>query len=85
MLRNKGLKEEALAWLLKSGEKGQGKTAFLVGQMYENGEGTQKDMSKAIEWYTKSAKNYNNGADARKALERLGQPVPEYGIGKITK
>lgn len=77
MLRNKGLKEEAFVWLIKSGEKGRVKAAFLVGQMYENGEGTEKDMAKAIEWYTKSAKNYHNGADARKALERLGQPVPE--------
>ena len=77
-LREKGLKEEAFAWLLKSGEKGQGWSAFIVGQMYENGEGTPKDMSKAIEWYTKSAKSENlHAKEARQALERLGQPVPE--------
>lgn len=78
LLREKGKKEEALSWLLKSAEKEHGWAAFLVGQMYENGEGTQKDIPKAIEWYTKSANTNSSYADdSRKALKRLGQPVPE--------
>ena len=78
VLREKGQKEEAIKWLQKSGEQGQGWAAYLVGLMYENGEGTQIDMSKAIEWYTKSAKTTNLYAEnARKALRRLGEPVPD--------
>ena len=34
------------------------------------------DVNKAIEWYIKSAKTTNSYEFARKALERLGQPIP---------
>lgn len=78
VLREKGQMEEALKWLQKSGEQGQGWAAYLVGLMYENGEGAQRDRSKAVEWYTKSANTRNLYADnARSALRRLGEPVPD--------
>lgn len=77
VLREKGEYKEALQWLIESGKQGQGWSAYLVGQMYENGEGTEVDMAKAIEWYTKSAKTRNGYAvNARRALRRLGQSVP---------
>lgn len=77
ILREKGEHEESLQWLIKAGQQGQGWAAYLVGQMYENGEGTKKNMAKAIEWYTKSAKTRNAYAEnARRALRRLGEPAP---------
>ena len=77
LLREKGQKEEALKWLILSAENGQLQSAFLVGQMYENGEGAPMDMTKAIEWYTKSANTENYySREARNALKRIGQAVP---------
>lgn len=77
ILRETNRKKEALQWFVKSG-KNQGWSAYLAGEMYEKGEGTDKNLSKAIEWYTISAKTTNAYADdARSALKRLGQPVPQ--------
>ena len=77
LLREKGEKEEALRWLILSAERGQLQSAFLVGQMYENGEGTQMNITKAVEWYTKSASTESYYLrEARNALKRLGQAVP---------
>lgn len=79
ILRETGRKAEALQWFEKSG-KHQGWSAYLAGEMYEKGEGTEKDINKAIEWYTISAKTTNGYAsNAREALRRLGQPVPKIG------
>ena len=78
VLRETNRKEEALMWFIKAGNQNQGWAAYLAGEMYEKGEGTTKNMEKAINWYTISAKTSNAYAkDARKALNRLGQPVPE--------
>ena len=78
IMRECGRKEEALIWLIKSAEQGQGWAAYLVGEMYEKGEGTLSDLKKAIEWYNKSAITTNFYAkEAKKALKRLGMPIPE--------
>ena len=77
ILKEKGKKEEALKWFIKSGEQGQGMSAYLAGEMFEKGEGTKTSVSKAIEWYVKSANTADSYAEnAKKALERLGQPIP---------
>lgn len=76
IMREDGRKREALQWFIKSGEQGQGWSAFLAGEMYEKGEGTEKNLSKAIKWYTTSAKTSNLYArNARSALERLGKSI----------
>ena len=78
ILREKGQKSEALLLFEESGNQGQGWSAYLAGEMYENGEGTPKNMKKAIEWYNKSAKTNNSYAqNAKDALKRLARPIPE--------
>lgn len=78
ILRKKGEMREALEWFEKSGMQDQGWSAYLAGEMYEKGEGTLKNLDKAIEWYRKSAKTTNAYAMyAKDALRRLGQPVPD--------
>ena len=80
ILRQKGQKQEALEWFIKSASQGQGWAALLAGQMYENGEGVPANLQEAIKYYKMSAKTTNAyGDDARKALDRLG--VPLYGEG----
>jgi len=37
--------------------------------LYERGEGVEKDLNKAIEWYTKAAEDGNE--DAKEALKNL--------------
>ena len=80
ILREKKQYAEALEWFIKSAEQGQGWSALLAGEMYENGEGVPKDIQKAIYWYKVSAKTTNAyGEDARKALDRLGVQLFEGG------
>lgn len=80
ILRQKGLYAEAIDWLTKSAEQGQGWSAFILGEMYEKGEGVPANMDEAVRWYKVSAKTSNAyGKDARKALERLGLTVYEEG------
>ena len=80
ILRQKGLYAEAIDWLTKSAEQGQGWSACILGEMYEKGEGVPANMDEAVRWYKVSAKTSNAyGKDARKALERLGLTVYEEG------
>lgn len=50
----------------------RGRASLLLGEMYENGLGVDKDQSKAIEYYKKAAKNSSTSIQAINALERLG-------------
>ena len=36
-------------------EQGDAKAQFRLGEMYENGEGVEKDYREAVKWYTKAA------------------------------
>ena len=47
----------ALAWFLKAGAKGYAKAQDYLGDMYDNGYGTPKNIDRAIHWYTKAAEN----------------------------
>ncbi len=72
ILREKGQKKEALELFEKSGGQGQSLSAFFAGEMYENGEGTSKNMDKAKDWYELSIKASNPYAsNAKNALKRL--------------
>lgn len=42
---------------------------YRLGQMYENGEGVDKDINQAVEWYTKSAGLYS--VNSKLAIRRL--------------
>lgn len=66
---------DALIWLCKAGDNGQGWAAYLAGQMYEEGclPNIPTNMEEAIIWYKKSSKTNNYYARyAKQALERLG-------------
>jgi hypothetical protein len=57
---------------------GEANAQFGLGQMYEDGLGTDKDMTKALEWYGKAAKQ--GDIRAVKKLEDLSNPG--QGIAK---
>ncbi|MFZ5354587.1 MAG: tetratricopeptide repeat protein [Bacillota bacterium] len=46
---------EAYFMFLKAAEQGHVKSQYIVGLMYEKGEGIGRDEKKAIEWYKKAA------------------------------
>jgi len=58
--------------LAKRGDAG---AQFYVASAYEEGRGVKKDINKAIEWYSKAAKNNHNGAQYK-----LGE-FYEKGLG----
>ena len=80
ILRHKGQFAEAVDWLTKSAAQGQGWSAFILGEMYEKGEGVPANLDEAVRWYKISARTTNAyGKDAKKALDRLGIAVYEEG------
>ncbi len=70
-------KDEALIWLIKSAEQGNSKAAYLLGQMYELGDGIPMDIEKAITWYIASGMQTTN-EDSKKALEALDRITKEF-------
>ncbi len=46
-----------------------------VGVLYEQGLGVPMDLSKAVKWYTRAAKQ--GSREARETLARLNQPLPD--------
>lgn len=73
VLYEEGKKEESFLWLTKSANQGDMEAAYLVGQMYEYGDGIPWDTEKAIEWYITCARwgNSNFSSKAQEALNRL--------------
>ncbi len=47
--------DAAFSLLSQAASEGYDKAQFEVGLMYENGQGTDKDIAKALEWYLKAA------------------------------
>lgn len=80
ILRQKGQYREAIEWLTKSARQGQGWSAFILGEMYERGEGVPADINEAVKWYKASAKTTNYyGKQAQEALDRLSVNLYESG------
>lgn len=52
-LKEGGDKEGAFKWFKLASENGEIDAWFSLGECYETGEGTQKDVRKAVEWYEK--------------------------------
>lgn len=46
--------EEAFKWALKAAEKGDLDSQYLVGLSYYKGQGTEENLSKAIQWLSKA-------------------------------
>ena len=69
----KGRYEEAFKWHTKSAAQGYANAEINLGLLYEDGLGVTKDISKAIEWYTKAAEK--GVVIAAKCLRKLTQPA----------
>lgn len=70
--RKSGKTAEALAWYLLAAGRGDISSQYCLGEMYEKGEGVDKDMGEAIRWYTVSAERGDVIAKpAMDALERI--------------
>lgn len=61
--------------LIAKAEQGNANAQFQVGLKYQNGEGVEKDNTKAVDWYQKSAEQGNSDAQAN-----LGA-MYQYGFG----
>ena len=77
---------DAFKWLEKSAQQGQGWAALLVGEMYEQGQGVRRDISKAKYWYQVSVDSQNYyGQRAQEHLDRLAtQGSSGNTLGDIT-
>ncbi|MGN6291303.1 MAG: tetratricopeptide repeat protein [Chitinophagaceae bacterium] len=65
----------AFKWTLQAALKGNVYGAHNLAVMYENGEGTQKNINEAVKWYRiAAAKGFEA---AKEALKRLGKPEKE--------
>lgn len=60
--------EKALKCFHKAAEKGNVKSYFYLGLIYENGKGIDKDYSKAIKWYRKAAMDGHAEAQVNLAI-----------------
>ena len=83
---NKALYEQkkfsqAFPLIKEEAKKGDANAQFLLGKMYQRGEGTSVNINKAVYWYTQSA-NHNN-ADAQNNLANLY--ANGYGVKKDLK
>ena len=64
---------------MKVAEQGDADAQYIVANMYNNGEGVDKDEPKAVVWYLKSADQDND-------LAQYGLGVMyEYGLGGLAK
>ena len=59
---NKGQMETAFKHYYQAANLGDAKGQFLIGYMYEYGEGTNKNLVQAVRWYAKAAAKGNRGA-----------------------
>ena len=61
--------QEAVKWYRKAAEQGYSAAQFNLGVCYDNGDGVDKNPSKAKYWYRKAA---DNGLEiAKKALKNF--------------
>lgn len=70
--------EEAAFWYRKAAEQGDADAQYLIGSLYDNGEGVPKDAGEAANWYRQAAEQGH--VDAQFCLGRLyfmGKGVPE--------
>ena len=63
--------EEKFKTELPKAEQGKEKSQYSVGEMYEKGKGTEKDVKKAFNWYMKAANQGNKKAAYKVGLAYL--------------
>lgn len=62
--------EKSIPYLLEAANRGNARAQYSLGYMYQKGEGVQKDIDKAKEYYQLSAKQGH--VKAKSALKKLG-------------
>lgn len=73
---------EALKWaLLAADNDGTADVLSLVGKCYEEGLGTEKNMTRAFQYYQKAAKK--DSPDAQSALARIGDALGDNLYGDV--
>lgn len=60
----------AAEWFCKAAEQGQVDAQYLLGGIYERGQGLPQNVALACEWYRKAAEQGHEGA--RRQLAALG-------------
>jgi hypothetical protein len=63
--------KQAAKQYTKEAEEGDVWAQYDLGRCYANGEGVEKDMKKAVYWFTKAAEQGN--ANAKTNLSNLGR------------
>ena len=58
-------KTEAARWYRKSAEQGNVHAQFILGTMYDRGEGLHQDDAEAMKWYRKAAEQGHASAQSR--------------------
>ena len=77
MGKNKKYLSIAFKYFYKASLMGNSKAQFYLGDMYESGEGTEKDDLEAIYWYFKSAQNGNKESENKfKILSSMKDGIP---------
>lgn len=68
--------EEAYVWYQRAvnGDSPNPQAEYLIGRLYENGRGVERDIVKAKAWYTKAAEH--GDMCGRMALSQLNNPTP---------
>ena len=69
---------EAAKWWRKAEEQGNASAQINLGIVYEQGDGVQKDLTKARRWYDLAANNKEASEEQRKKATtmRLNLPAP---------
>ena len=66
---------------LKLAERGNVKAQFILGEMYENGRGTEKNINLAISWYQKAKKNGHG--KAAKRITSIEENIRNETLAKV--
>lgn len=75
---------EAAAWFLKAAQKGDAESRTRLAQMYQSGEGVEKNEGLALEWYAKAAAQGDDeaqlalGIDAESVLDDIAAAQAWY-------
>ena len=65
--------EQAFKYWLPLAEDGNYESQFMLGTLYENGQGVKKDFAKALQWYEKAAIKGQGGAQYRLGLYHMNE------------
>ena len=74
----RGDKALAVQWFRKAADQGNAGGQFMLGNMYDNGQGVPKDYALAVQWYRKAADQGNAGGQFMLGnMYANGQGVPQ--------